>query len=343
MTAFQVSHLRVALVPDVMPPAPAAHDAPGRVRIFGGVLHTDRSLPGLPVAPIAGDGQFPFWTLHTSRTDTAPAHSSGASVVGQQAYSSGPVVSLAEGAEGPEIVVSDTGRFTIDLERHSISHLAPRGVDRGAVALDLIGMVLPFAFHLEGAWCVHASAVLSDAGVIAFVAARGTGKSTLAAACLQAGCALVADDVLVLRERDGVVTVTPSGLPLRLRADTARTVGADTSTTDAWGKVRVEADLWQQELPLAAIYLLTASPPDATVKREMRSTRASALALLSHGKITELLGAAGAGIALARCVTLAGTSRVYDLVVPRDLIRLTSVVQSLRDWHSAAPLDSISA
>ena len=68
-----------------------------------------------------------------------------------------------------------------------------------------------------------------------------------------------------------------------------------------------------------------------------------ALALLSHGKITELLGAAGAGIALARCVTLASTSRVYDLVVPRDLIRLTSVVQSLRDWHSAAPLDSISA
>ena len=261
--AFRASHRRVARVPDVMSPAPVAHDAPGRVRIFGGALHTDRPLPGLPVAPVAGDGQFPFWTLHTVDTNGAPAHSVGARAVGQQPYSSGPMVSLAEGADGPEIVVSDSGRFTIDVAHRTIMHAAPRDVDRAAVALDLIGVVLPFAFHLDGAWCLHASAVQTDAGVIAFVAARGTGKSTLAGACLQSGCALVADDVVVLRARDGVVTVAPSGVPLRLRAETARAVGAVAGVLDGWGKVRVEGHLSQHESPLHAIYVLSAAPADA--------------------------------------------------------------------------------
>ncbi|MES3034160.1 MAG: hypothetical protein V4813_09210 [Gemmatimonadota bacterium] len=296
------------------------------------MLHTDRPLPGLPVAPIAGDGQFPFWTLRTVDTEGAPRHSEGATPFGQQPYSSGPVASLAEGVAGPEIVVSDTGRFSIDVASRTIVHQAPPGVDRAAVALDLIGVVLPFVFHLDGAWCMHASAVQTEAGVIAFVATRGTGKSTLAAACLQSGDALVADDVLVLRERAGLVTVTPSGVPLRLRVETAQAVGAERGAMDGWGKVRVEGALSQREMPLHAIYLLSAASADATVERVPRSTRAAALALLSHGKIAELLGTAGAGDALARCVTLAGTTPVYDLAVPRDLARLPAVVQALHAW-----------
>ena len=326
-----------------MPPAPAAQDAPGRVRIFGGVLHTDRPLPGLPVAPLGDDGHFPFWTLLTNETDGAPAHSPGARPIGQQPYSSGPVVSLADGASGPEIVVSDTGCFTIGIDRHTIVHRAPPQVDRAAVALDLIGVVLPVAFHLQGAWCMHASAVQTGTGVIAFVAARGVGKSTLAAACLQAGCPLVADDVVVLRERDGAVTVTPSGVPLRLRAETARSVGVDAAAADGWGKVRVAGDQSQHALPLGAIYVLSPAAADAPVTRARRGTRASALALLSHGKIAELLGAARAGEALERCVTLAATTALYDLAVPRDLTLLPAVVQSLLAWHTAPSSVSIPA
>ena len=184
-------------------PAPHAHGAAGRVRIFGGVLATDRPLPGLPAARDPSGGQFAFWNLCTVNAPLETiAHSAGAELVGRMEYSSGVIVTMARHGLATEIVISDTGRFTLAPDGTAIVHLAPPNVDRGAVALDLIGVVLPVALHRDGAWCVHASAVASPAGVIAFVAARGTGKSTLAAACVRAGCALVADDVVVLRETE---------------------------------------------------------------------------------------------------------------------------------------------
>lgn len=325
----------MARVPDVAPATPAADQAPGWVRIFGGVLHTDRPLPGLPVVPAVDDGQFPFWTLITTDVNAPPAHSAGVDVTGRLRYASGPEVTLADSVGDPEVVISDTGRFTIDAAARRIHHLAPRGADRAAVALDLIGVVLPYALHRDGAWCLHASAVQVPAGVIAFVAPPGTGKSTLAAACLQAGCAIVADDVVVLRANCGRLSVTPSGVPLRLREDTARAVGIGAADADGWGKVQVPGILVSDELPLAAVYLLTPAPAGNACERAERSTRAAALALLTNGKITELLGGHSAADALDRCVALAGMTQVYDLAVPRDLSRLPTVVQALLAWHDS--------
>lgn len=239
------------------------------------------------------------------------------------------------GGGGDEIAITDTGRFTIAPGARQIGHQAPPAVDRSAVALDLIGVVLPFLLHREGAWCVHASAVQTPAGVVAFLAPRGTGKSTIASACVQRGCALVADDVVVMRPTDAGLTVTPTGLPLRLRVDTARALGAAIVGDEDWGKVRVDGNMATAPAPLAAIYLLSPADGDAPVVREARTARSGALALLAHGKITELLGAAGAGDALTRCIDIAARTLVCDLAVPRDLTRLPEVAGALLDWHSA--------
>ena len=191
--------------------------------------------------------------------------------------------------------------------------------------------------HREGAWCVHASAVHTRDGVVAFIAPRGTGKSTLATACVQRGCALVADDVVVLRTSSQGITVTPTGLPLRLRADTARALGAAESGSDAWGKVRVDGPLVHEARPLAAIYVLSPVAPDAAVERATRAPRAAALALFAHGKITELLGADTDGDALTRCVDIAGRATVFDLAVPRDLDAPGRNVQKrCSRWHNGA-------
>ena len=324
--------------PDVPPSAPDAQGAPGRIRIFGGVLTTDRSLPGLPLAPTSDDGQCVFWRLETIDAGATPiAHTHGARMLGRLAYSNGAVVTLATTAHGSEVLVSDTGRFTLSADGTQIAHLAPPHVDRSAVALDLIGVVLPVALHRDGAWCVHASAVQTASGAIAFVAERGTGKSTLAAACVQAGCALVADDVVVLRETRAGITVTPSGVPLRLDAATARAVGAASGDADDWGKVRVVSVVAHDTLPLDAIYLLQAIVADSELERAPRDTRAAALALLAHGKITTLLGSDAAGDALSRCVALAHRATVYDLALPRDLSRLGAITAQLLHWHAPVP------
>ena len=252
-------------------------------------------------------------------------------------YSNGVIVSMAMLGDCTEVLVSDTGRFTLSADGSRIVHIAPPEVDRAAVALDLIGVVLPVALHRDGAWCVHASAVDSPAGVIAFVAARGTGKSTLAAACAKAGCALVADDVVVLRETETGISVTPAGVPLRLHASTARAVGVTADDADEWGKVRVAGALAHTTLSLEALYVLQAIDANGRLARAPRDARAAALALLANGKITALLGADPAGEALTRCVALAHRAAVYDLAVPRDLARLESVANELLRWHALAP------
>jgi hypothetical protein len=130
------------------------------------------------------------------------------------------------------------------------------------------------------------------------------------------------------------VTVTPAGLPLRVREATARAVGVDVGTADEWGKVRLTGAVVAHDLPLAAIYVLHPIEPDAAPERVQRAPRAAALALLTNGKITELLGHPGSGEALTRCVALANASTSYDLGVPRDLSRLPAVVNALLSWHA---------
>lgn len=302
----------------------------------GDLLAADAALPGLPVAPLEGDGHLRVRTLHTVPASAAPVgHSPGATPAGRLAWPNDVVVTLAHGPQGDEVAITDTGRYTLSPDGDTITHLAPAGCDRAAVALDLIGVVLPLALHREGAWCLHASAVQLGGRVVAFVAARGTGKSTLAAACLGAGAALVADDVVVMRVDGDGVRVTPAGLPLRLREHTARDTGAVADAPDEWGKVRVHGTLATHDAPLDAVYVLSAAEPSSAVERAPRAPRAAALALLTHGKITELLGAAAAGDALTRCVQLAQAVPVYDLAVPRSIARLPEVVAALHGWHDA--------
>ncbi len=304
--------------------------------MFGEVLASDRPLPGLPVAPF-GDGQFAFWELLTTDSGEAPiGHSAGAVLTGRQPYANGIEVTLATGVGGPEIAISDTGRFAFAPIGGRVTHTAPAAVDRDAVALDVIGVVLPFMLHRDGAWCLHASAVQTRQGVVAFIASPGTGKSTLALALAQRDCALVADDVVVLRSTASGIDVIPSGLPLRLRAETARAAGVPAQTVDAWGKVRVESPEARDTLPLAAIYVLSPVPATGVAERAPRTARAAALALLANGKITALLGADASGAALTRCVDIAQRSAVYDLAVPRDLARLSDVTDALLRWHEGA-------
>ena len=134
------------------------------------------------------------------------------------------------------------------------------------------------------------------------------------------------------------VFTTPAGVPLRLRADTARAVNVAADNADVWGKVRVNGAVAHDTLPLAAIYLLQPMCADAAVSRVPRPTRAAALALLAHGKITALLGGEAGGEALSRCVELAHGADVYDLAIPRDLARLHDVTAQLLAWHTSPSL-----
>ena len=101
--------------------------------------------------------------------------------------------------------------------------------------------------------------------------------------------------------------------------------------------MRVDGRVAQDTVPLAAIYLLQPMTGESPVERAPRATRAAALALLAHGKITALLGGNSAGDALSRCVAMAYDASVYDLAIPRDLERVHDVAAQLLMWHAGAP------
>lgn len=108
------------------------------------------------------------------------------------------------------------------------------GTDRsggGAVEHELRWEPLPElaarinALALAEARClaVHAGAVAAGSTVVAFPAASGAGKTTLTAACLQAGLDFVSDEALCLDWDDGAVRPYPR--PLALSAWSAAAVG----------------------------------------------------------------------------------------------------------------------
>lgn len=70
-----------------------------------------------------------------------------------------------------------------------------------------IRRILPFASALQGGVILHGSAVALPAGIHVFVAASGTGKSTLAAQLGSLGLPVVADDLTPCRQVVGQVEV----------------------------------------------------------------------------------------------------------------------------------------
>ena len=122
----------------------------------------------------------------------------------------------------------------------------------------LLDTVLWTVSLLRGFELLHASAVETAAGVIAFVAISGGGKTSLAAECLRRGALLFCDDILALDDRDGQVVGYPGpplvNLPLTVRAEslgTAHVIGyfAD----EQWVQIAVPPRPAQ---PLAAVVLV---------------------------------------------------------------------------------------
>ena len=90
-------------------------------------------------------------------------------------------------------------------------HIHP-GADAHDVAFALHRGVIPRVLHLRGIPCLHASAVMTGEGIVAFSGESGAGKSTAVACLVAAGYPLVSDDVLPLRLDGGTVFAGP-GLP----------------------------------------------------------------------------------------------------------------------------------
>jgi hypothetical protein len=202
----------------------------------------------------------------------------------------GPVV--AGGTEWADV----NGRVAIRTSRHSagaavelvgVAHYAlSDGTDLveawpeetradAVVAAEFDRSVVPLFLSYRGALYLHASGVVTGAGVVAICGRSGSGKSTLAAALAARGHGVWADDAIVIDPSPSPPVSVHLGSPLRLDAQSVALVGAGPAGA---GSGLVRGDI----RPLAGIVVLERGTGMAMPELDRLSGGAAFAAVLEH-------------------------------------------------------------
>lgn len=119
---------------------------------------------------------------------------------------------------GYEFETTDTGLFTVDIERGRIE--VPIMEDVTLREQRLLGMPMILNFLSRGDFSLHAAAVEVGSGAVILAAPSKFGKTTLAFAFVQAGHRVVSEDMICLRP--STAEAIPGPALLRLRPDVYR-------------------------------------------------------------------------------------------------------------------------
>jgi hypothetical protein len=197
-----------------------------RYRAYGLILKSDVPLPELVPALRSDHGERPHIAVRLAR---------------RPRKQSPPIEFVAEtllhGGEPWRRIWRTGGGFAVifpGLARFELNAAGDRIVctrRSGGVAIRtirhlLLDHVMPLMLSLRGREALHATAIATQAGVCAFIAPAGTGKSTLAGAFCRAGFVSLADDCLALFDC-GAISAVPAYPGLRLWNDTAAALGIE--------------------------------------------------------------------------------------------------------------------
>jgi hypothetical protein len=214
------------------------------------------------------------------------------------------------------------------------------GVDERLLALPLLGPVLGMLLHRRGHLILHASATTLGGRCAIFVGDKGAGKSTTAAALLEAGHALLTDDLVVLSREMGNAAHVELGFPqLKLSENAAQAV----RIADAFVEPSVHPAILKRQhrvpssfattpIPARRIYLLQRGETAAV---EPLSAKASLLGLMQFSYVTrfgrDALQGSEATRHLDQCARLAGLVGMRRLTVPNGLDRLPEIAALVRE------------
>lgn len=102
------------------------------------------------------------------------------------------------------------------------------GVEPKLLRQFLLGSTFGCLIHQRGLLALHANAFLHRGEAVLVLAHSGTGKSTLAAAMKERGCAVLADDVCAVHAAPGEAPLIYPGVPqIKLWRDAAERLGKD--------------------------------------------------------------------------------------------------------------------
>jgi hypothetical protein len=238
-------------------------------------------------------------------------------------------------ARGAYLAWPTIGRFRVD---HPCSiTVEALTEDPQRIRFALLGPVLAALLQLRQTPLLHGSAVMAESSAIAFVGRKGAGKSTMAAACVAAGCGMLNDDVLPLVPNTTRVTLVPGFPALKVDVSTHRELLPALSWIGglAQGSDKILVSDRTQALSNVPIGALVVLDPDAPPDPVRLSPPAAMRELLQQGyalKFSEAVLANDQGpLLFEACARLARESLVLSMGRLQDRRHLPDFARALLD------------
>jgi hypothetical protein len=220
------------------------------------------------------------------------------------------------------------------------------GVEQELVRLPLLGVVLATLLHQRGLLVLHASAVAIGGRAVAFLGAKGAGKSTTAAALYARGHTLLGDDVVALDDAaTGPRMVLPGSPQLKLWPDAATSsLGQDPDALPRIASMYEKRSRLAEErfasrpLPLGALFVLDYGDE---LELEYLSPHEAMKHLIANTYVARfgarlLSGPAAAGH-LKQIADLVRDTPLYRLRRPVSLPELPSLTRLIEDVAQGQP------
>ncbi len=303
--------------------------------VYGNRLDTDVSFPELALAD-RGPARWRF------RIDPELPPMHDAIERGSELIYGNVHARLFAHRRGLRVIIDDTGDFDIAPNGVIVAATKPEAWD-DFVRNHLLGRVLAVAMFEAGWLPLHASAIETPEGVVAFLGPNSVGKSSLAVALTTLGATPVADDSLPIES--GPPPRAWPGLPaVRVRDDVraALHLPQDGIATHE-GKTALlpppEHRPPRAPKPLAGIYLVAPNEDlgrEAVVLRTPFPPVLAAPAILAHVRAAAMLGPTAVPTILQRISPIVGVVPVHQLSITRDLARLTDAARQILSWYAPA-------
>jgi hypothetical protein len=311
-------------------PGTEADGGPARHRLYGLLVETDRSLPGLPTDTDAGTPDLRIWLGRVPGDVFPPAAEEPWYLSPRTTADEEPTVEVWRRADGGyRLRYADDCEYHVDAAGTAVACTWPPHFTPEDAATYLLGPVFGLVLRLRGVPALHASAVVVDGRALALCGPAGAGKSTTAAALAARGHPLVADDVLALPRRGGRIQAQPAYPHLRLWPDVVAPLfgaGAELPPlTPNWDKrlLRLDAAFHRDPLPLGAVYLLAAREDAADAPRlEPLGGIEAVLALVPNAYVSWFPGREGQARELAVLGQVARSVPVVKATPHADPARL---------------------
>jgi hypothetical protein len=209
------------------------------------------------------------------------------------------------------------------------------GVSEAVTRNFVLGPAMGSLMHQRGLLVLHASAVALNGVAAVFLGDSEWGKSTTAAACYQAGHALIADDTTAVDLTGAVPTAIPAIPRMKLWPESMRALSLD---PDRYERVHEELDKRQlpaprgfptAPVPIGAIYVLGEG---GEVLIEPHTGHEAVIDVVRHSYAVDLLRATGTqGRHFRQCTDLVGRVPVRRLVTGGSLDAIHRIPPAVAD------------